>query len=164
MVCKFCGNEIEDGSDFCFICGQKVDSSAEDNNVADVYSQPEASEAPAAEAQPVSAQTDVYQAAPAQTVTAQPVAEAAPAAVAPEAPAKGKKAKKAKKPKTQYQTKKGIRFVAFLFAIIGYILYCKAKKAGNEVRATEIANAILLGLDIKLAIVSVILIKKWMLS
>ena len=24
MICKFCGNVIEDSSDFCFICGQKV--------------------------------------------------------------------------------------------------------------------------------------------
>ena len=24
MICKFCGNVIEDTSDFCFICGQKV--------------------------------------------------------------------------------------------------------------------------------------------
>ncbi len=24
MVCKFCGNVIEDNSDFCFICGQKI--------------------------------------------------------------------------------------------------------------------------------------------
>ena len=24
MICKFCGNVIEDNSDFCFICGQKV--------------------------------------------------------------------------------------------------------------------------------------------
>ena len=23
MICKFCGNVIEDNSDFCFICGQK---------------------------------------------------------------------------------------------------------------------------------------------
>lgn len=23
MICKFCGNVIDDNSDFCFICGQK---------------------------------------------------------------------------------------------------------------------------------------------
>ena len=24
MICKYCGNQIDDNSDFCFICGQKV--------------------------------------------------------------------------------------------------------------------------------------------
>ncbi|MGN1419875.1 MAG: hypothetical protein ACI4W6_11135 [Acutalibacteraceae bacterium] len=168
MVCKFCGNEIEDGSDFCFICGQKVEANALDD-VADVYSQPDES-APAPVQAPVQAPEEPV-AEPVATAPAsqQPVATAQAVAAPASAPAyevqtDDKKAKKAKKPKKQYQTKKGIRFVAFLFAIIGYILYRKAKNSGNEVRATEILNAIMLGLDIKLAIVCVILIKKWMLA
>ena len=24
MTCKYCGNEIDDGSDVCFVCGQKI--------------------------------------------------------------------------------------------------------------------------------------------
>ena len=36
MTCKFCGNVIEDNSDICFICGQKVEAA------------PAAPEAPAA--------------------------------------------------------------------------------------------------------------------
>ncbi|MGN0467249.1 MAG: hypothetical protein ACI4GY_00815 [Acutalibacteraceae bacterium] len=166
MVCKFCGNEIEDGSDFCFVCGQKVETNSLDN-VADVYSQPdEPIQAQAAES--VEAPVQAAPAPAAVPVEQQPVATAqavaAPVAPAYEAQTDDKKSKKAKKPKKQYQTKKGIRFVAFLFAIIGYILYRKAKKSGNEVRATEILNAIMLGLDIKLAIVCAILIKKWMFA
>ena len=28
MICKFCGNEIDDHSQFCFVCGQKIDAPA----------------------------------------------------------------------------------------------------------------------------------------
>lgn len=56
MICKFCGNEIDDHSQFCFVCGQKID-------------------APAPEAQ---AQTDALPAEPASAETL-PVAEPAAA-------------------------------------------------------------------------------------
>ena len=67
MICKFCGNEIDDNSDFCFICGQKVEAqqvapvAAEEN----VYSEPQVSAPVAVEA----AEAPVYQA-PAAPVAA----------------------------------------------------------------------------------------------
>ena len=35
MICKYCGNQIDDNSDFCFICGQKVESVSEQKSVAE---------------------------------------------------------------------------------------------------------------------------------
>ena len=32
MICKFCGNQIDDNSDFCFICGQKVEQNNDRNS------------------------------------------------------------------------------------------------------------------------------------
>ena len=43
MNCKFCGNEIEENAEFCFVCGQKISGEPAD--------QPAQSEAPAAETQ-----------------------------------------------------------------------------------------------------------------
>ena len=44
MVCKFCGNTIEDNSEFCFICGNKV---IKDEIPAEaVYTQPAPAEIP----------------------------------------------------------------------------------------------------------------------
>lgn len=83
MVCKFCGNVIEDNSDFCFICGQKNPKEekleATENN--DVFSQADA-EVPAAEAEvEVTAEAE----APAEAeVPAEVPAYTAPAA--PDAP------------------------------------------------------------------------------
>lgn len=75
MVCKFCGNVIEDNSEFCFICGQKVVNAA-----------------PAAPVTaPVEPQAPVY-AAPAQAPVYAAPAPQAP--VAPQAPATKKSAKK----------------------------------------------------------------------
>lgn len=160
MICKFCGNEIDDGSDFCFICGQKVEAqqpapvyAAESVN--NVYSQPQ--QAPAAQPQSVASPVaDTYQQAPAQAPVYQqpaaPVAEAAPAK-------KGKQ----KAPKDPSVAGKGVKFVAFLFAIIGLILYRKAKKAGYEQKATAILNALMTGVCVKLAILDLVLIKKYVL-
>ena len=50
----------------------------------------------------------------------------------------------------------------FLFAIIGLILYKKAKKAGNDEKATAILNAIMSGVCVKLAVVNVVLAKKFL--
>jgi len=130
MICKFCGNSIEDNSDFCFICGQKVEDAepafqnAQSN---DVFSQSSApAEAPVAEV-PV---------APAYVAEA-PVAPAAP--VAPEAPipaayascpyvtaespcvatapaAKGKK--KGKKEKDPSKASKALKFFTALFLAV----------------------------------------------
>lgn len=104
MICKYCGNVIEDNSDFCFICGQKVVSDAP-AYAAEIYSQqPQGAPAqPVYAAAPVAPEQPVY-AAPGQPVYAvsgQPVyaAPVQPVYAPPEAP-KGKKAKKAKKPKS----------------------------------------------------------------
>ena len=151
MICKFCGNEIDDGSDFCFICGQKVEANQEApvQNANDVYSQPQTPVAEAIQPQ-VDVEVPVYQ----QPVAPQPD-------VAPEAPAKKKK-RKEKKAKKPSAASKGIRFVCFLFAIIGLILYKKAKKAGNDEKATAILNAIMSGVCVKLAVVNVVLAKKFL--
>ena len=96
MVCKFCGNTIEDSSEFCFICGNKI---IKDEAPAEaVFTQPVpaevpvvTAEAPAVEPQAVYAPqgAPVYtQQAPiyAQQVYVQQIAE----------PKKAKKAKKQK--------------------------------------------------------------------
>lgn len=155
MYCKFCGNEIEDGSDFCYVCGQRV--SPVRPNTDDVYSQAAPAEAATEPAPVFVPEQPVAVADPAQT---QPMPAEAPVAADPEQQ-DGKKKKK-KKEKTVYQTKRGVRFVCFLFALIGLIIYSKAKKNGNEVRATECANAIMLGLDFKLAILAAVALKKFM--
>ena len=152
MICKFCGNEIDDGSEYCFICGQKVESEAAEQP-AEVYSQtPEA--APAAPAEEAPAATE----APAEQAAA-PAAPVPVAPVAPETPAaeEGGKKKKGKKVKDPNAAGKGVRFVAFLFAIIGLILYSKAKKQGKIEKANGILNALMRGLCIKMAIAIVVL-------
>ena len=150
MICKFCGNEIDDNSDFCFICGQKVEAlqvapvAAEEN----VYSEPQVSAPVAVEA----AEAPVYQA---------PVAPVA-AVAEPEETSKKKK-KKAKKVKDPSAASKVVKFFSFLSAIIGLILYNKAKKAGNEQKAVAILNAVMAGVCVKLAVVNVVLLKKFIL-
>lgn len=158
MICKFCGNEIEDGSDFCYVCGQKVEAEQPADSLYSQAASEEPQAVPAYAAQQTVADFPIPEAT-AQVSLNQP-APATPVAQAPQAD-DGKKKKK-KKDKEIFQTKKGVRFVCFLFAIIGLIIYSKAKKAGNEVRATECMNAIMLGLDFKLAILCVVLAKKYM--
>ena len=155
MVCKFCGNTIEDSSEFCFICGNKVMKE----------------EAPAvyAEAAPVEVPVVAAPAAEAQPIYAQPApVYAAPAApVAPvEAPAEeGKKKKKEKKNKDKSVCSKAKKFFAALFAItfilqfIPWIWYKKAKKAGYEEKAVAILNSLMTGLCIFMAIICGVLIK-----
>ena len=150
MICKFCGNEIDDGSDFCYICGQKVEEPVPAYAAADVYSQPAA--APAAPAQ--------------SSVAPAPVAAPAAApAVAPEAPAEqGGKKKKAKKVKDPNMASRAQRFFSFvLFFIVGPILYKKEKKNGNEAKATSILNATMRGLCVFMAIIVLVLIKKYVM-
>lgn len=162
MVCKFCGNEIDDNSDFCFICGQKVEAKEPAYAAApaaNVYTQPEA--APAEES--------VAEAAP----VAEPVAEAAPAA-APvsasvaaqrskkELKAEMKAAKKAEKAAKYAIASRAARFFSFIFVLVGLIIYSKAKKEGNEEKAVVILNTFMTGLCVKMAIVIVIMAKKFM--
>lgn len=186
MICKFCGNEIDDGSDFCYICGQKVEEPAPAYAAADVYSQPAApvqtAEAPAYAAAPTQApayaaaptQAPVYAAAPTQApvapaYAADPTQAPAYAAAAPQyvqpAEPTGKKRKKAKKPKDPNMASRAQRFFSFLlFFIVGPILYNKEKKNGNETKAVSILNATMRGLCVFLAIIVVVMIKKFMLA
>ena len=162
MICKFCGNEIDDGSDFCYICGQKVEEPVPAYAAADVYSQPAA--APAAPVQaPVAPAPAPVAAAPAPAAPA-PAPVAAPA-VAPEAPAEqGGKKKKAKKVKDPNMASRAQRFFSFvLFFIVGPILYKKEKKNGNEAKATSILNATMRGLCVFMAIIVLVLIKKYVM-
>lgn len=161
MICKFCGNEIDDGSDFCYICGQKVEEPVPAYAAADVYSQPAA--APAAPVQaPVAPAPAPVAAAPAPAPVAAPVA--APAAVS-EAPAEqGGKKKRGKKVKDPNMASRAQRFFSFvLFFIVGPILYKKEKKNGNEAKATSILNATMRGLCVFMAIIVLVLIKKYVM-
>lgn len=152
MVCKFCGNTIDDSSEFCFICGNKVMK----ENAPEVYAEAAPAEvpvvaAPAPEAQPIYA----------QQAYAQPVA---PVAVAPEAaPAEEGKKKKNKKDKSVCS--KAMKFFAAVFALtfilqfIPWIWYKKAKKAGYEEKAVSILNSLMTGLCILMAVICGVLIK-----
>lgn len=153
MICKFCGNEIDDNSDFCFICGQKVEAQQAvpvmaGANANDVYSQPQAAEAPVAAA-------TVYEAPVYQAPVAQATVSEAPAAAPAQTNTKGSKEK------DPSVASKALKFFSFLFAIIGLILYRKAKKAGYEQKAVAILNAVMTGVCVKLAIVNIVLAKKY---
>ena len=165
MVCKFCGNTIEDNSEYCFICGNKV---IKDEIPAEaVYTQPApveipvVAEAPATEAQPVYAQQ-----VPVYTQQAPIYAQQAYVQQMPE-PAKEKKDKKGKKDKSRCS--KALKFFAALFAatfilqFIPWIWYKKAKKAGYEEKAEALMNSTTVGLCIFMAIVGAILVKKFVL-
>ena len=160
MVCKFCGNTIEDNSEFCFICGNKV---IKDEIPAEaVYTQPAPAEipvvtdeVPAAEVQPVYQPAPVY----AQAGTTVYAQQAYIQQVA--TPKKEKKAKSS--------CSKALKFFAALFAatfvlqFIPWIWYKNAKKAGYEEKATSILNSTMVGLCIFMAVVSGVLIAKFML-
>lgn len=191
MICKFCGNTIEDKSDFCFICGQKVvQDSATEAAQEQVFSQvaapveaaPVAETAPVAEAAPAAApvyaqQAPIYaQQAPvyAQQAYVQqipagavPVAPVAPVA-APAAPAAAP-AKKAKEVKDKSVASKACKFFAALFAatfvlqFIPWLWVRKAKKQGYEEKANAILNSTMVGLCIFMGIICVLLIKKFMM-
>ena len=163
MVCKFCGNTIEDNSEFCFICGNKV---IKDEIPAEaVYTQPApaeipvvAAEAPVAEAQPIYAQQVPVYAQQAPIYAQQAYVQQMPE------PKKGKKAKKEKS-----TCSKALKFFAALFAatfilqFIPWIWYKNAKKAGYEEKAEAILNSTMVGLCIFMAIVCGVLVKKFML-
>lgn len=172
MICKFCGNSIEDNSDFCFICGQKVENAEPAFQPApsnDVFSQAaQAPVAPAAEAPAAEAPV-----APAAAPEAAPVQVAA----AIEEPSK----KKGKKQKDPSKASKGLKFFTTLFlaAFLGlaafmwsstsfvfvalvviYALfdrkaYKKAKSQGYEEKAVAILNSTGIGACIGMALICV---------
>lgn len=156
MICNFCGNKIDDASEFCMICGQKsADTKASDADSSEsVFSQMQQDvpvEAPVAPtetpAEPVAEEAVVVEEAP--------VVEA-PAEVTSELKEtleneKGKK-KKAKKPVGFF-----MRILCFISTIIAFFTYRKALKKGTPERQEAVVN--LLGLSIcwKLAVVVVYL-------
>ncbi len=162
MVCKFCGNTIEDSSEFCFICGNKVMKDAAE----EVYTQAKPVEVPvvASTAEDATAAQPIYaQQAPVYAQQAPVYAQQAYVQQAPEAAP----AKKGKKDKSVCSKAK--KFFAALFSItfilqfIPWIWYKNAKKAGYEEKAVSILNSIMTGLCIFMAIICVVLLKKFMM-
>ncbi len=177
MICKFCGNSIEDNSDFCFICGQKVENAAafQPAQSNDVFSQ-------AASVQPAAAPVaPVAPAQPVQAPAAAPVQAPVAAVPAEELQKKGRKAKKAKKQKDPNSASGALKFftalflaiflavpafmwstvsLAFIVLIIVYAVldkkaYEKANKLGQAQKATDILNSTGIGACIGLALVCV---------
>lgn len=184
MICKFCGNVIEDNSDFCFICGQKVVADAPAYS-AQVYSQkPEGAPAEPAPVAPAAPAVPVY----------------APPVVPVEEPT-GKKGKKAKKVKKEKKVKAdadpaslskagkiltGLLAAIFLAvagimcknlivvlicvvltAVVAFVYYKKYKEAmdaGYEEKALDILNIGMIGLCVGMAIVVLCLVKTYMLG
>ncbi len=177
MICKFCGNVIEDNSDFCFICGQKVVTEAP-AYAAQVYSQ-----------QPEGAPAEVPPA-------AAPAEPAAPVYTAPVVPDACKKCKKVnKKPKApvdpavlSMRDKVLVGLFAALFlavagimcknlivvaicviltgvvAFVYYKNYKKAIEAGYEEKALDILNIGMIGLCVGMGVVVLCLIKTYVFA
>ena len=166
MICKFCGNVIEDNSDFCFICGQKVVTEAP-AYAAQVYSQK--SEGAPAEVAP-------------STAPAEPVVPVYTAPVVPEMCKNCKKAKKMAKPPVDpsilcMRDKVLVGLFAALFlavagimctniivvaicavltgvvAFVYYKNYKKAIAAGYEQKALDILNIGMIGLCVGMGVV-----------
>ncbi len=183
MICKFCGNVIDDNSDFCFICGQKnpaeeAEAKAEKAENNDVFSQaieeesaPEAAVAVEATA-PAAPEAPVYDdVAPYYTQSAPIYAQSAPvyaqqAIIQQVAPAQ---IVKTRAPKDASAVSKALLFFAALFSatfilqFIPWIWHNNAKKAGYENKATSLLNTIMIGLCIFMVIVCLVFVKSFML-
>ncbi len=127
MICKFCGNSIEDNSDFCFICGQKVENAESVAQSNDVFSQSSApAEAPVAEVPVAPAYVAEAPVAPVAPEAPIPAAYASCPYVTAESPcvanapsAKGKKkGKKAKSEKDPSKASKALKFFTALFLAV----------------------------------------------
>lgn len=57
MICKFCGNEIDDHSEFCFVCGQKIPAQSGQEDLSNEPAAP-AADPDAAQVLPVSEPAD----------------------------------------------------------------------------------------------------------
>ncbi len=180
MICKFCGNVIDDNSDFCFICGQKnpaeeapAPAPAEENN--NVFSQAPVAEAPAfavAQTAPAAPETAVYDdaAAPIYAQSAPIYAQSAPvyaqqAIIQQVAPAQIVKTKTADASIASKAMKFFAAFLSALFVLqfIPWIWYSKAKKAGYEQKSIDLLNSIMIGLCIFMAAVGLFFVKSFML-
>ena len=180
MTCKFCGNVIEDNSDICFICGQKVEAAPA---AAEAPEAPVAPAAPVYEA-PAAPAAPVYAAPAAPVYAAAPVAPAAPAVADIKAQKKAlKEAKKAAKKagKGTSSLSKGRLIIAAaiiilavavkkiaLFAIIAAALYAfvtyrsynKAIAAGDTEGASKIVNSAMIGACVGMAVACVLLLNQ----
>ena len=187
MICKFCGNVIDDNSDFCFICGQKnpaeeAEAAVEKTENNDIFSQaveepaPEAAAAVAVEVEatvPASPEAPVYDdaIAPCYTQSAPIYAQTAPVyaqqvIIQQVAPAQ---IVKTKSPKDASAISKALIFFAaffsatFILQFIPWIWHKNAKKAGHEKKAVTLLNTIMIGLCIFMVIVCFAFVKMFML-
>ena len=172
MICKFCGNVIEDNSDFCFICGQKV-----------------VAETPAYAAQVYSQKSE---GAPAEVAPAAVPAEPAPVYAAPVVPDMCKNCKKAKHPVDPSVLSKRDKVLVGLFAalflavagimcdkiivvaiclvltaVVAFVYYKNYKKAieaGYEEKALDILNIGMIGLCVGMGIVVLGMIIKFVIG
>ncbi|MBR3948997.1 MAG: hypothetical protein IKJ70_06295 [Clostridia bacterium] len=182
MICKFCGNVIEDSSDFCFICGQKV---AEEAPAFEA-------EAPVAE-EPVAEEAAVPAEAPAAAVGAAPAAfpsfeslpqgtpiyaQTAPVyahqvfiqqfPAAPQGPFVQVNGQNigGKDPSVCSKAKKffsAFFAVTFILQFISWIWYSGAKKQGFPKKAEDILNSTMIGLCIFMVIACGVLIFKFVI-
>lgn len=186
MICKFCGNVIDDNSDFCFICGQKnpaeetpASTPAVENN--NIFSQTPVAEDAASQASvyvaqqtvpvaPEAAVLDEGVAAPVYAQSAPIYAQSAPvyaqqAIIQQVAPAQIVKTKTA----DASVASKGMKIFAailsalFILQFIPWIWYSKAKKAGYEQKSIDLLNSIMIGLCIFMAVLGAFFIKSFML-
>lgn len=126
MICKFCGNSIEDNSDFCFICGQKVEAEAASFQNAesnDIFSQSAQAcaveeapaEAEAAQAAPAAAPVQVAEPAPMVCPIQQGESGAVQCPYQQQIPAQEVSKKKGKKNKDKSQPTKALKFFTVFF-------------------------------------------------
>lgn len=189
MICKFCGNVIEDSSDFCFICGQKVAEESADYAAAnDVFSQ---GDAVAEEAMPVEAPAaapapeeniPAYAAAPfdmsnipqgtpiyAQTAPVyahQVFIQQIPTVAPQQTPFVQVNGQNISNNDPSIASKAAKFFAAlfsatFILQFISWIWYGNAKKAGFQKKAEDILNSSMIGLCIFMVIMCAFLVFKF---
>lgn len=186
MICKFCGNVIEDNSDFCFICGQKnpAETAAEKNEAADdnnIFSQADTQNAEAAasvatavadpsvsaeiDASVFDTETPVYaQSAPIYAQTAPVYAQQVIIQqVAPAQIVKTRADADASVATTSTKVFSAIFAALFILQFIPWIWYNKAKEATYEQKATDILNSIMIGLCVFMGVVCLFFVKSFML-
>lgn len=188
MICKFCGNVIEDTSDFCFICGQKVaEEAAVEEAFVEAAPAPEAEEAVVTADAPVAQATATVPEFPAFDMSTLPqgtpiYAQTAPvyahqvfiqqitpaAAATPFVQVNGQNL--GGKVKDASVCSKAKKFFSAFFALtfilqfISWIWYNGAKKQGFPKKAEDILNSTMVGLCIFMVAVCGYLIFKFVLG
>ncbi len=197
MICKFCGNVIEDSSDFCFICGQKVvEDTAEYTPADDIFEETTAPQEPVKEEAPAS-EEEAPAMAPAEDANIAAFAAAFDAPAIPQGtPIYAQTAPvyahqvfiqqiAPQQPATPFVQVNGQTFgqpykdpdnasgaakffsaffaITFILQFISWIWVNNAKKRGYMKKAEQLLNSTMVGLCIFMVIVSVVLIKMFML-